>query len=527
MQSDTTFCDVGSMRFAYGETAPKWQPLYQEETMESKKVECAMQAEGGGDVEKKTRERPKVVVWHGLNYLINKIVRLKDGRFRTRVALCYPGEEKGQLEKRTIDATTHQEAERKKQQTIRDLAREHMAELFQMIRDGQFLDAPFGLYRELRYERVRIKKRWAGKAEEYDAIWNRRLKRRFETIPIRELAFFSRTKQEMDILFNHAGHRKISEEEQKCWIQLSDFFDAMSEDGLIPENPIWEYATRYKHSMTGDILHNLSARSLSRKELLSFAGICLRMEESSLGTCMLLRVLLGATIYEVCGLNMDSWVHWRDLSWLEIEREYYQKRGEEPLMKTMLGSANQYRRIGCSDVVERILARHVRSRKAEGATATDAMFVVEGERLRPQMLKDKENELLDQSMDAGMHIAIEGRGRPHRESRDRARTDILRGTAVYNFSYTSEMTPSQIALMCGVDRVRTYAIFYVDWNNLELIRFMKEKLAIWHAGVFQMAGKSGELEVETQKQSGIRKGVLVHRKSDERRHYHFTGSKRC
>jgi len=214
-------------------------------------------------------------------------------------------------------------------------------------------------------------------------------------------------------------------------------------------------------------------------------------------------------------LNINSWVRKGNLSWLEVEREYYQERGKEPEMREMLLSANQYRRVVCSEAVEWILARHVRRRRAEGAGAKDAMFVEADVRMKPMSLRREENLLLDQVMGRGMHIAIKGRGRPHNKGRDRARSDILRGTAIYNFHYVAEMTLPQIALMAGLDRVYTYAIYYVDWNNQEILQYMKQRISTWHSEVLRLVKKGDTSIAEAEDRPGSRNGLLLYGKAKQ------------
>lgn len=458
-----------------------------------------------------TRERPSIVDWHGLEFAENKSVLLGDGRYRARIALRRPGSEELLTKKVTIHAKTMDELELKEEEMRYKLALGQMDVLFELIRSGQYPDAQFGLYYVLRHDDVQMKKKWAGKTEEYDSLWQDVLSPRFEKIPIKELAFEERTRAEMAAIYNHAGHRKTSDQEKMCWIQLSGFFDMLKEDKIFPANPIEKIAAKHQYSMSQDIFWRLSARSLSAEELLQYVDACMKIEDSNLRTCMLLHVLMGLSIYELCGLNLGSWVRFRDLSWLEIEQEYYQSRGQEGIIREMLKSVNQYRKAVCTDVIEWLLAKHIKQRKAEGAEKSDPMFVSNGERLLPNLVKSKENELLDEVMAPGMHIAIQGRGKKRTNTRDRARTDVPRGTAIFHYYYTAKMTRAQISVMCGIDRIHTYAVWYVDWNNLEIMRYMKQEISLWHNEVFHFARNGKALQLCTQR--GNRSALCLHGKA--------------
>lgn len=457
------------------------------------------------------RERPSIVDWHGLEFAENKSVLLGDGRCRSEIALRRPGSKELLTKKVTIHAKTMDELELKKEDVRYKLALGQKDVLIKLIRSDQYPDAQFGLYYVLRRDDVRMKKKWAGKTEEYDSLWQDVLRPRFEKIPIKELAFEERTRLEIASIYNHAGHRKTSDQEKMCWIQLSNFFDMLKEDKIFPVNPIEEIAAKHRHSMSEDIFWRLSGRSLSEEELLQYADVCMKIEDSNLRTCMLLHVLMGLNIYELCGLNLGSWVRFRDLSWLEIEQEYYQRRGQEGIIREMLESVNQYRKVVCTDVIEWLLAKHMKQRKAEGAEKNDPMFVSNGERLLPNSVKSQENELLDAVMAPGMHIAIQGRGKKQKSARDRARTDVPRGTAIFHYFYTAKMTRAQISVMCGIDRIHTYAVWYVDWNNLEIMRYMKQEISLWHNQVFHCTRNGKEMELCTQ--CGTREALCFHGKA--------------
>lgn len=459
---------------------------------------------------KNVRNPPIEREFHGLRYLVNKPMELKDGRFRSKVALCHPCKSRTIMERRIIDARTRSQLEEKIQQAITQLVNNHMDEIFHLIRTDQYRNAEFGLYRELRHETVCMKKRWAGQAGQYDDLWDKFLKQKLDKMPLGDLRFFDCTKAIMDSIFDHSGHRAKSVEEQLCWIQLSDYYDSAVDDRLFPYNPIQPYAARYKHSMSADILHKLSARSLSQEELLAFTGKCLAVENSSLRTCMLLHVLLGLDWYELCGLDINAVRRLGDLSWLEIRQAYYQRRGQTPIMSEMLDSANQYRRVVCTTAVDALLAVHLKQRKSEDASEKDPLFVEAGARLQPESLKKAENYLLDQAMAKGMHIAIDARGRPHKKGRDRARTDILRGTAAYHFQHTAGMSSAQIALMLGINRVHTYAIHYVDWNNHEIMQYMKLQLDRWHNNVLRISAKQSKSYAEGFHLVGVHKGIVLY-----------------
>lgn len=438
---------------------------------------------------KSTRNPPDKQEFHGLWFLVSKKMHLKDGRVRSKVALCHPCKSGSIMDRRTVDARSLSQLDEKITQTIAQLANDYMDDIFQLIKTGEYRNAEFGLYRALRYETVCMKKHWAGQAQQHDDLWERFLKQKLGKMPLSDLRFFDCTKAVMDSIFDQSGHRAKSVEEQLCWIQLSDFFDAAVEDGIFPYNPAHSYAARYKHSMNADVLHKLSARSLSQEELLAFVKGCFAADDSSLRTCMLLHVLLGLNQYELCGLDIGAVRRLGNLNWLEIRQAYYQKRGQAPIMQEMLTSANQYRRIVCTAAVDTLLAVHLKQRKAEGASEKDPLFVENKARLRPESLKKAEDRLLDQVMAEGMHIAINARGRPHKEGRDRARTDILRGTAAYCFQHTAGMSLAQIALMLGIDRIHTYATHYVDWNNYEIMVYMKLQLEQWHNDILRVSAK--------------------------------------
>ena len=42
------------------------------------------------------------------------------------------------------------------------------------------------------------------------------------------------------------------------------------------------------------------------------------------------------------------------------------------------------------------------------------------------------------------------------------------------------MTNAMITVLLGIDRIHTYAVWYVDWNNSEVMEYVKQHMEFWH-----------------------------------------------
>lgn len=454
------------------------------------------------------RISPEIRDWNGLTVHVSQPMHLRDGRLRIKISIHTTGGiKKIKIAGKSIHPKSGVDISALVDSTIQSLAVEHCVEIFDLIRTHELPNATINLYYGLCHDRVAQEKRWAGRATKYDALWERDLSGEIGNMRIVDI-----TRQALDdvlktIYPSRVKHHEKPEEERIAWKIMSDILDLMEKDGLITINPIHDLAAKYQKTVNSQIARIFSAKSLTVDEQHRYVEKCLAIEDESLRSALLLRFFQGLTVYEVLGLDIGACKRYETLSWVEIRQECYQKRGDAAKLITLLDSENQYRRSICTDVSAVVMLKQLKYRKAAGAQEHDPLFVDgNGNRLTPTILQEKESELLDHTMAPGLHIYKNIAGHKERQSRERSRGDVIRGTAACSMRNICKMTLPEVCFFCGIDRAYTYAQHYVDWNNRELLLYEREKLERWHHSIVRITRNGDYNAVAT---SGTKCQTLV------------------
>ena len=436
----------------------------------------------------KTNQTKHDYQWCGLCVHIQGPSHLGDGRWQSNLYIYVPGCRKA-LRKEVIRTRSVEETVKKARVRAPRLILNAAEEILQLVRDGGFPDATLELYFELRRERICRKRKWAGHKKTYLALWEETLKEAFGKKRFSELDTEAKIKAVMrSTLRTDTEGGRAGEKERESWLILDSIFVELLEDGILSSNPAQEKARKCRRRQEEIILENLGRRSLTIDEMKAFSQQCLqRMPDSLLHAMLLLRLLTGITVYEACALNVGDWVMNKeeDVSWLEITKEYRQQRGHDPI-NHLLDSANQYRKIVCTREMEVLLRQCVKKRRAEGCKKTDALFTENGIRLEPETVKAETKRILNEVVQEGLHLSFQKRNPLGQgDSRSLANTDILRGTAEYSFRTICGMPLAESRVLLGLNRVSTFAIWYVDWCNVQVLQHLRQEMEQWHSTLLQ------------------------------------------
>lgn len=395
-----------------------------------------------------------------------------DGRYRMRVSLLHPTTSKC-LEYRSCSRASPIEALEQRDVLALALWQKYKNVIFEITEAEQLRELTIGQYLDLRVDTIRVNCSWAGKYEKYIALWNSQLKREFGDTAITQFDDPNLAKQKIENIFHREKRKtRITAEESLSWTFLNDVFNQLVLDGLIKTNPVLEKSRQYKRSENEKALREIACRSMEISEARTFVQICSqRAIENPLYNALLLCLTLCLRIEEVCALNLADVITHDGLYWLEITKEYCQSKPNPPYMKTMLDSVNQYRRAMCTKYTLPIIARQFIARKTEGATPDSPLFVEAGsiERATPDSIKKLRKELLTNIMHSPLA---------------HSNHDKIRGTAEFHLRKYCEVSPTEMADFFGIDRVTTYGIHYVDWNNTLLLLALKSLLEHWHEILF-------------------------------------------
>ena len=204
--------------------------------------------------------------------------------------------------------------------------------------------------------------------------------------------------------------------------------------------------------------------------------LCLKLDNRVMQAALIIRALLGLTVYELCGLDIGSYKK-KPFPCFEIVKWYYQERGKAPEMQIEPESLNSIRRVAFSSVMIQFVDSWVDKRKQESAGDSDPLFVDAGERLTPNAVKKAEKKLVGKVL-ASSEL-------------DRQRGDFIRSNAEFYLLNVAGMTNAEAESFLGRDRVHTYGRNYVDWNNGIVLEHVSRKLDRWHSSYLALDSDTG------------------------------------
>lgn len=423
--------------------------------------------------------------FHGFNLFRQKDSHLGDGRRKTALYL---------RDVETGKTIAQKDVRERKGEVFEDTVAGKAAELvlsqrdvlLQLARDGKFPRLKLESYLLLRWEDIRVTRKWAGKVDVFRANWEGEFGQRVGGLCLFDEQLKDRLETIVESLTSRQkNHREYSEEERNYWRFLGNLLDEAVQDGLLPENPVKNMLIKSGRRESGTALRNLAKRSFSDEEFARLVEACVNTQDA-IHRAVLLRAFTGVTVSELCGLNIGDVKRAAALAptgtseasgetiWIEISRVYSQKQYCEPQLSSLLPERFCYRRIPCPQAVGLLLSQQIRERKKEGATTDDALFVADGKCLTPNAVKELENKLAELALVDPINLPF-GRG----SKWGRFRGDLLRANATYHFRETCRLNESEIAAVLGTTPPHTYASSYVDWTFPIVQAYLCEKMERW------------------------------------------------
>ena len=422
---------------------------------------------------KQKRSKPIEMMVKGIPFHYNPLYQVR-GRYKTRLFVCNPKSKKNFQKLKEIEHTSTEKCMEDINIVTQKFLAENMDQILEWI-EQRDLDPTLNNWYAWYKQEVTEDPNIGESLEECDAAWSLvantmgevKLSQIRPDYKLPDVA-----KSEMEAVFRrNSSIHDIKKEEKLAWRILNKLVELLVQAGLLETNSIKAIA-RVKTIPASTVSSRaLSQRSFSRVQMSGYLQRCERLENKVLGNALITRAALGLTVYELCGLNLDSVVDKRGSMQLEIVRRYYQKQGKEPERQEKWGNLNNYRSLPCSLFLQKLLSTTEKLRKQNGADGNDPLFVVDGERIRPEMIKELEKELLNE--------VLQDSELRHQKG------DFIRSNAEYYLLNVSEMTRAETEFVLGRDRVHTYAVNYVDWNNALVSHHLARKLDRWHSAFLQ------------------------------------------
>ena len=429
---------------------------------------------------KPERTQAKEILINGIPYRYNDPPYMVRGSLRSRITVRNPKSKKNEKNLGTVEAKSEEDLAEKIKKTINSFPLENWEMIIEWIKADDYDPTLYDWYiinKQNVMDVIVLKTQ-----DECDSLWSRLGavgKIRVSQIEGKK-SFTAYVKDCVaDAFGNKASTHSVSPEERSAWRLLNAVFETLCTQKIIESNPIKSLA-RKKIALTSTLSSRaLRQRSFSADEMSMYLNLCTNeVEESNLRCALILRALLGLTIYEVCGLNLNSFITTKDEGGvLEIIQEYYQEQRGKPFLRERLDSLNSYRRIMCSLFLSQLLSSHKKARQNVGAFGESPLFIFDGTRLEPNILKAWERKIIAKVLEKN-------------EIR-RQRGDFIRSNAEYYFINVCGFTSAETETLLGRDREHTYARYYVDWNNPLVMNHMARKLDRWHCKFIKVSDGKG------------------------------------
>lgn len=132
---------------------------------------------------------------------------------------------------------------------------------------------------------------------------------------------------------------------------------------------------------------NINQRALSLEEMRILTASCIEgMRTDAKYSAVLLHLTTGVKTGELCGLNIDNLMRYKDVVYIEIGAKYVQKRGKVAEWKPYERESGKVRRIPCTPLAQAALSVLLKSRLEAGAKV-DAPLIVDENRRRWDVLE--------------------------------------------------------------------------------------------------------------------------------------------
>ena len=426
--------------------------------------------------------------------IYSKIFRVGDGRLFTNVRICDLENKKTVVAKKlclpkNVDESSALEEFKKR---IDKAAVAHADKLIKHLTTRVNPSISFGTYVLLRWDQIDEQAKWAGSEPKKRKQWHEELYPFFGRLDLLNFTV-NDLRSAMDKITNRSKSKNaISPEEHRFWILLNDILSyAISENLISTENgksPIADLASNSQAKLSTIAGEHLARRSMHNNEVERICKYCKSKHKTEdVYTAIIIGLLSGLSIQELCGLNIGDLLTADGVSWLQISRVYKQVKNKLPSLTPLMEDVNSYRCLPCSKTLERLCSEQIKLQNSRGTTDPNApLFLSDtGTRLTPYMVKATVDKVLSEIGLEG--VSLDFRKQTHHlEDDDPAffKGEILRATAYYYLRELSTLEFDEIEVLMGRKPPSVFARNYVDWNNTRIL--LRQSILIeqeWHSRI--------------------------------------------
>lgn len=285
------------------------------------------------------------------------------------------------------------------------------------------------------------------------------LQEKMETMTLRAVKEVAANKEEVDVLKR----------------ALNRLYDEAANWGVIKENAAKKVLITVR-SEGEKADKNINQRALSLEEMRMLTALCIEgMQTDIRYASVLLHLTTGVKTGELCGLNIDNLMRYKDVVYIEIGAKSVQKRGKVAEWKPYERESGKVRRIPCTPLAQAALSVLLKPR-LEVDAKVDAPLIVDENRRRWDVLKLRafEKELLQKVVPEYAKIS---------------RTDVIRTSFEYYCRAVCGMPDGQVQKILGCKATQTYEEWYADYNARIALMTLEAQLRRCHKSLICDEGK--------------------------------------
>ena len=247
---------------------------------------------------------------------------------------------------------------------------------------------------------------------------------------------------------------------------LNRLYDEAVAQGILQENNVKKLLVTVR-SEGEKADKNINQRALSLEEMRMLTALCIEgMQADIRYATVLLHLTTGVKTGELCGLNIDNLMRYKDAIYIEIGAKSVQNRGKVAEWKPYERESGKLRRIPCTPLAQAALSVLLKPRLEAGAKVDAPLIVGEGGR-RWDVLKLRafEKEVLQKVVPEYAKIS---------------RTDVIRTSFEHYCRAVCGMSDGQTQKILGCKAAQTYEEWYADYSARIALMTLDAQLRRYH-----------------------------------------------
>ena len=287
----------------------------------------------------------------------------------------------------------------------------------------------------------------------------------------------SELQEKMETVTLRAVEKVVAVKEKGSVVKraLNRLYDEAVAQGILQENNVKKLLVTVR-SEGEKADKNINQRALSLEEMRMLTALCIEgMQTDIRYATVLLHLTTGVKTGELCGLNIDNLMRYKDAVYIEIGAKSVQNRGKVAEWKPYERESGKLRRIPCTPLAQAALSVLLKPRLAAGAKVDAPLIVGEdGRRWDVLKLRAFEKELLQKVVPEYAKIS---------------RTDVIRTSFEHYCRVICGMSDGSAQKLLGCKAAQTYEEWYCDYSSKVALMTLEAQLRRCHKSLICDEGK--------------------------------------